>query len=119
MLKHYIREHGNGAYVVGEDTDTLWDPNTCVEVPQRPTILHRWNNNEKKWTINIEDKRRYVRGMRNIELKRTDKFLVSDFPITPENKNIAMNYRQQLRDLPSKQTIEELEMPVCPAFMVN
>lgn len=117
VLKYYIKEKGTGAYVVGEDTDSLWDPATCIEVPQCPSPIHKWNNVSHQWEINIEDKRTFIRRIRDIELRRTDKFMISDFPITESDKTIAETYRQELRDLPSKQTIEELEMPEIPAFI--
>lgn len=39
-----------------------------------------------------------LRNTRNSYLALTDKYLLPDFPITDENKNIIKTYRQYLRD---------------------
>lgn len=39
-----------------------------------------------------------IRDKRNQLLKDTDKYLIPDFPITPENLIIIKEYRQALRD---------------------
>lgn len=39
-----------------------------------------------------------LRNTRNSYLVLTDKYLLPDFPITDENKNIIKAYRQYLRD---------------------
>jgi len=39
-----------------------------------------------------------LRNTRNAYLQLTDKYLLSDYPITDEKKEIIMNYRQYLRD---------------------
>ena len=40
----------------------------------------------------------YLRNTRNSLLQLTDKYLISDYPITPENLEIIKTYRQYLRD---------------------
>lgn len=42
----------------------------------------------------------FIRQKRNERLKETDACFIEDFPITQENKNIMLTYRQTLRDLP-------------------
>ena len=37
----------------------------------------------------------------------TDKYLLQDFPVSEENKNLIQNYRTQLRDLPETYSSEE------------
>jgi hypothetical protein len=39
-----------------------------------------------------------LRNTRNAYLQLTDKYLISDYPITPENLEIIKTYRQYLRD---------------------
>ena len=39
-----------------------------------------------------------LRNTRNSYLQLTDKYLLSDYPITEEKKNIIIEYRQMLRD---------------------
>jgi hypothetical protein len=40
----------------------------------------------------------YLRNTRNSLLQLTDKYLIPDYPITPENLEIIKAYRQELRD---------------------
>ena len=48
-----------------------------------------------------------VRIDRNIHITATDKYLLQDFPVSEENKNLIQNYRTQLRDLPETYSSEE------------
>jgi len=47
MIKYFMRPDSNEppaySYVVGEDTDYLWDSETCIEVDPQPTINHIYN----------------------------------------------------------------------------
>ena len=40
-----------------------------------------------------------LKNSRNSLLQLTDKYLLPDYPITPENLEIIKNYRQYLRDI--------------------
>ena len=56
-----------------------------------------------------------VRGMRNMLLSRSDKYMISDrfALLSDERQAELLAYRQTLRDLPQDyDTIDELEMPV-------
>jgi len=57
--------------------------------------------------FNIDDIKattiQFLRNQRNQALKKTDIYLLSDFPISTENKELIMNYRQSLRDFPSSE----------------
>jgi hypothetical protein len=44
----------------------------------------------------------YLRNTRNSLLQLTDKYLIPDYPITPENLEIIKAYRQELRDYINK-----------------
>lgn len=49
--------------------------------------------------IDIEAVRKeFLKNKRNLILAETDKYLLSDFPITPEQLIIVKEYRQALRD---------------------
>jgi hypothetical protein len=41
----------------------------------------------------------YLRNIRNSYLDLTDKFVLPDYQISPENLEIIKTYRQQLRDI--------------------
>ncbi len=45
-----------------------------------------------------------LRRIRDGLLKETDKYSVSDFPMSDEERTAITQYRQELRDLPSTQT---------------
>ena len=48
----------------------------------------------------IPDNKHFLKRARNIRnelLNRTDKYLLNDYPITQQQKEIIINYRQQLR----------------------
>ena len=55
--------------------------------------------------FNIDDIKattiQFLRNQRNQALKKTDIYLLSDFPISTENKELIINYRQLLRDFPT------------------
>jgi hypothetical protein len=56
-----------------------------------------------------------LRTARNQKLKDTDFLLISDFPLTVEEKTAVMMYRQALRNLPgnfTEETVSEAVLPV-------
>jgi len=60
-----------------------------------------------------------LRTTRNANLNYTDKYLLSDYPITPENLELIKSYRQILRDFinTNKDLIlsgEKIEIPEIP-----
>ena len=55
----------------------------------------------------------HYRKMRNDLLNETDKYLIADYPITPENLIIVKEYRQALRDF----TINNYILPDKPDFI--
>jgi hypothetical protein len=62
---------------------------------------------------NIEDIQKYNKNMRNQLLLETDKYVLPDFPITPDNLIIIKDYRQKLRDF----TKNNYELPERPEFI--
>ena len=52
---------------------------------------------------------------RNILLNETDKYLLPDYPITPENLEIVKIYRQALRDITNNNYI----LPDKPEFIIT
>jgi hypothetical protein len=58
---------------------------------------------------------RFKKTERNLILKETDKYLVPDFPITPEQLEIVKQYRKQLRDF----TENDYIMPNKPDFIIT
>ena len=57
----------------------------------------------------------HYKKMRNQLLLETDKYLLPDFPITPENLEIVKTYRQQLRDFTNNDYI----LPDKPDFIIT
>ena len=61
-----------------------------------------------------------LRSERRTNLIDSDKFMLSDYPITTEQKSELLTYRQTLRDLPQNyDTAEEAyeNYPELPEFM--
>ncbi len=56
-----------------------------------------------------------LKNIRNLILGETDKYLLPDFPITPEQLEIVKIYRQQLRDFTNNDYI----MPDKPDFVIT
>lgn len=76
-----------------------------IEIP--PEI----DENSGYWYLELK------RNIRNSYLALTDKYLLSDFPITDDNRNIMRLYRQYLRDFinENKEAIENgLEVTIDP-----
>lgn len=55
----------------------------------------------------------FLKNKRNTILNETDKYMMLDYPITPENLEIIKTYRQQLRDF----TKNDYIMPEKPDFI--
>jgi hypothetical protein len=62
---------------------------------------------------NIEDVQKYNKNIRNELLLETDKYVLPDFPITPDNLIIIKDYRQKLRNF----TNNNYELPERPEFI--
>lgn len=60
-----------------------------------------WQTNEVQPTI--EELALRVKGRRDKYLTLSDKYMLSDFPITEEKRQEWVLYRQQLRDIPQQQ----------------
>ncbi len=56
-----------------------------------------------------------LKNKRNLILGETDKYLLPDFPITPEQLEIVKIYRQALRDFTNNNYI----MPDKPDFVIT
>jgi hypothetical protein len=56
-----------------------------------------------------------LKNERNQLLIKTDKYMLSDFPITPEQLELVKQYRQELRDF----TNNDFIMPVKPDFVIT
>ena len=48
----------------------------------------------------IEQRKEQVRAVRNQYLKQTDKFMITDYPITDEERELYKQYREYLRTYP-------------------
>ena len=76
------------------DGDIGWTllPNNEWYNPNPPVL---WTNAQK------------IRNIRNFRLKQSDKYVIPDFPITPEKKQEWSMYRQELRDITSQSTFPD------------
>jgi hypothetical protein len=69
----------------------------------------------EKLRLREETTKLYIISNRNQLLEKTDRYLLSDFPITPEQLEIVKQYRQALRDF----TNNNYEMPEKPDFVIT
>ena len=118
MIKYYMRPDSNTppqySYCVGEDTDSLWNSSTCIEVKPQPTVNHIFNRKTMAWELSESYYMADLRAKRNKELARTDKYMFEDFPIESTDITTVLEYRQALRDCPNKEAIADRVLPVCP-----
>tara|TARA_B100000035_G_scaffold167405_1_gene142817 strand:+ start:14321 stop:14605 length:285 start_codon:yes stop_codon:yes gene_type:complete len=64
-----------------------------------------------------EDRLQQAKIERNILLQESDWALVSDSPLTDEQKTEATTYRQALRDLPAQEDFPNIAFPTKPDFL--
>ncbi|NLG85170.1 MAG: hypothetical protein GX493_11325 [Firmicutes bacterium] len=86
-----------------------------IEVPERPTPYHKWDWEAMAWVKGQEEFMRQVRARRNQLLCLTDWTQLPDAPLTEEERAAWREYRQALRDLPSKVAGEDVPWPEPPA----
>jgi hypothetical protein len=77
---------------------------------------------------NSYDKIKYfidkIRIIRNELLNATDKFMLSDYPISPEDLEIVKKYRNDLRDYMFSNNLNVMaltinDLPIAPSFLKN
>lgn len=62
-----------------------------------------------------ETRKELLKNIRNQLLQKYDKYMLPDYPITPENLEIVKQYRQELRDFTNNDYI----LPDKPDFMLE
>lgn len=63
-----------------------------------------------------EDLATEKRSTRDGYLLETDKYMISDFPISENKKDEMKKYRQTLRDLPENKNFPDIEVPSIPVL---
>jgi len=118
MIKYYMRPDSNTppayAYIVGEDTDCLWNAETCIEVDPMPSSNYEYDFTTEAWVLNETCYMSDLRSKRDIEITRTDKYVLVDFPISTEYLIIVKTYRTDLRECPDKELLADRVLPTCP-----
>ena len=51
----------------------------------------------------------YLKSVRQSQLDKSDKYMLSDFPITEEKREEWKVYRQAIRDLPENKNLEDMD----------
>ena len=64
-----------------------------------------------------QEKWEEIRRDRDNLLQESDRYMIEDYPISQEHKNLAIIYRQQLRDLP--QVYTNPDNIVWPQLIIN
>jgi len=123
VYKYYLRPDSNTppnySYKESDDTDVLWNAETCIEVPKQPSCNHVYNITSKAWELSEEYYMTDLRAKRDAELIRTDKYVLSDYPISAEDKTIVETYRTALRNCPDAELIADRILPECPDICKN
>jgi hypothetical protein len=109
-MKSYIKNI-DGIDKYYEGVSPLLDPG--IEVPNRPSIYHTWNGTE--WIIDNDFALSEIRKTRDILLFGSDKYVLTDFPISETKKNEWKVYRQALRDFPSVVDLNNVVWPTPPS----
>ena len=91
--------------------------NIIAEEKEEEIIIEPETEESKaeKLRLREETTKLYIISNRNQLLEKTDRYLLSDFPITPEELEIVKQYRQALRDF----TKNNYEMPEKPDFVIT
>ena len=117
-IKYYMRPDSNTppryTYIVGEDTGCLWNAETCIEVDPMPSSNHEYDFTTEAWVLNETCYMSDLRSKRDIEITRTDKYVLVDFPISTEYLIIVKTYRTDLRECPDKELLVDRVLPDCP-----
>ena len=100
--KHIIND-------LGLEPNSSWtdaEPQNCWQVWNGSS----WQDDFVKWL------EQWVRPQRDVRLSVSDKYLLPDYPITPEEKQKWLIYRHALRDLPSvfTEVVDPIPWPVEP-----
>ena len=88
-----------------EHEETYMNPTTGadeVRLVKTPTLKRFWViGDEPKPYIPTEDElKAQVRAVRNMYLEQTDKFMITDYPITDDERELYRQYREYLRTYP-------------------
>lgn len=62
-------------------------------------------------------KEKEMRCRRDIKLKATDVYMLSDFPITQERRAEIISYRQALRNMPEQEGFPDVPWPEKPVWL--
>lgn len=90
-------------------TDQEWSANNATAYIQGDKIVLGYSPDKKK-KIEIMQKKQ----IRNQLLEETDKYMISDYPISEEYKAKISAYRKILRDLPENENWPYVEIPEIP-----
>lgn len=109
-MKYFL--NFEGTYIEALTTDILWDSITCTEVPKKNSVFDKWNYTKKEWEIDDVEFMKDLKAKRDNELKRTDKFVLVDYPFDENDKIIALEYRIALRNC-----LQYKKLPDCPPIL--
>lgn len=67
--------------------------------------------------MTAEEKARDMRAKRDWLLRRSDKYMIADFPIADSERAEVETYRTALRELPEQDGFPDIKFPSAPSFM--
>lgn len=101
---HYVDDYRNTTWYKKSDKSILEITKLGVvptnEYTDKPCYDSRyeWSEEKQDWVLSIEGKKEDVRRKRDAMLQDSDRFVLPDFPISPEEKNKRIEWRAYLRN---------------------
>ncbi len=84
------------------------------EIPERPSPYHEWIPATKSWALDEVRAWRDIRGRRDKLLSESDWAILSDVPLSEEQKIEVKTYRQALRDITAQPDLGNIIWPEKP-----
>jgi hypothetical protein len=113
MIKHWIREGGK-AYCIGPEEEMF--PDIDVECPPCPGKYYEYSYVNSQWVKDDDKLYDYNKLACVEEIRRTDKYMVIDTPLTQEQIDVAKKYRSFLRNYLVNRPVD-VSLPTCPVFL--
>ena len=81
------------------------------EIPERPSPYHEWVPGTASWMLDDVRAWRDIRGRRDKLLSESDWAILSDVPLSEEQKIEVKTYRQALRDITAQPDLGNIIWP--------
>jgi len=118
MMKYYLRPDSNTppayVYIEGDTSDSLWNSDTCIEVPKKPERYYDYDLETSQWVVTDSKYLGFIKAQVKLELERTKDIILFGDEIAEEELSEAKTYRNDLKTLLTKTTVADIQFPLCP-----